>query len=133
MRLRTYTNEYKQLRKAGVGKVVFPREEHISRLPTVKWSALKLYIQVTLYRLRRLFLEYMNIDRCMHACHYKELKKRPQFQGEQGMLGEKCGRGQRKGRKGSSTVNRLRSQKYTKLKLKTIAVTSLVMLCWKIL
>lgn len=49
------------------------------------------------------------------------------------MLGEKYGRGQRKGRKGSSTVIRLRSQKYTKLKLKTIAVTSLVMLCWKIL
>ena len=32
-------------------EIVFPREEHIIWLFSTKWSALKIYIQVTLYRL----------------------------------------------------------------------------------
>lgn len=40
-------------------ETVYPREEHTTWLFNTKWSALKTHIQVTLYRLSRL---YVGID-----------------------------------------------------------------------
>jgi hypothetical protein len=37
MRCQPYTKNYRQWAKAGMGKVVLPREEHIDELPSAKW------------------------------------------------------------------------------------------------
>lgn len=54
-------------------EVAFPKEEHSNWLFGAKWSALKIYIQVTLYRLNQLDLRiYMYI----HICIQKQLMKK---------------------------------------------------------
>jgi hypothetical protein len=42
----------------GIREVVFPKEEHTT---SAKWSSLKTYIPVTLYRLNRLYLQVICI------------------------------------------------------------------------
>ena len=46
----TYPN-YRQLKNAESRGNSFPREEHNNWLSNTKWSALKIHIHVTLYRL----------------------------------------------------------------------------------
>ena len=50
--------------KLGPGEVVFPREEHTIWLSSANQSALKTYIQVTLYGLNKLYVgTYMCVDK----------------------------------------------------------------------
>lgn len=75
-----YTKNSRQPRKLSVGKVVLPREEHSNGLSSVKWSALKTCIQVTLYGLNRLYsgiytyvYVYMHTD--TYLCAIREIKE----------------------------------------------------------
>lgn len=47
-----------------VGELAFPREEHTTWLSNTKGTALKTYIQVTLYRLKR---TYMYVYKYVHV------------------------------------------------------------------
>ena len=63
-RLQLHKNSYRELKNARNGKIVFPRENKTNWLSNTEWSSLKTYIQVTLYRLNRLYLilcKYMQI------------------------------------------------------------------------
>jgi hypothetical protein len=66
MKLQSYPKNYSNYRrKAGSGRGVFPREEHTNWLSNAKWSTLKRYLQVALYRLNRL---YLGIYESIHIC-----------------------------------------------------------------
>jgi hypothetical protein len=56
----TTDKNYRQPNKTEIWKkIVFPREKNINWLSNNKWIALKVYIQVTLDKLRRLYLYSM--------------------------------------------------------------------------
>jgi hypothetical protein len=53
-------------------KIVFPGKKKIG-YPKTKWSALKGCIQVTLYRLSRLYLEKIDVYTYMQAINEKKM------------------------------------------------------------
>lgn len=64
-----------------MGKVVFPREVYTNYLFSIKWSTIKTNIQITQYKLNRLYLEvYLYIHICMQQ----------QFMGKEAMNLKEC-------------------------------------------
>jgi hypothetical protein len=66
-----------------MGEIIFPRREHTNWLSNSKWQYLKSFMQVTLYRLSRLYLEiniciHTYIHTYIHACN-NWWKKRAHF------------------------------------------------------
>lgn len=43
---------HKELQELRKGEVVFPRKEHSNWMPSAKCSALKIYLQAALYRIK---------------------------------------------------------------------------------
>lgn len=66
-----------------MGEVVFPREEHANWLFSDKQSAMKTCIEVTLYRLNRLYLE-ISMYVCTHTLKQLMDQRGHGFEGEQG-------------------------------------------------
>lgn len=64
MRPQLYPKNFRQLRKLGVGEVVFPIEEHTNRRYSVNQPMLKPSIQVTVCKVIRLYF------RTIYLCTY---------------------------------------------------------------
>lgn len=75
--LQRYKRTSRQLRNAENGRKSLPRKEHTNWLPSIKWSALKTYTKVTLYRKCIMHL-YLGIF-CMniHICTLYRFEKEP--------------------------------------------------------
>jgi hypothetical protein len=85
-----------------MGEIAFSGEEYTDWLSSTKWSTLKLYMSVTLYRLRRLYVGmyiyiiYLSISIWMHIIainFFINEKRGHEFDKEQGRVYGRVWRG----------------------------------------